>query len=112
MRHKIKKRRLEVVVKRGALHLSGSFPYCTPNESNFPFSITAFLIKMLSAGFSIFGVRIQSTDGVITSQISLVIFGKIQRLEVVNGSQLYFTVISPCSKRIQPSLRIFSEMGS
>jgi hypothetical protein len=37
--------------------------------------------------------------------ISGVIFRRIQRLEVVNGSQLYFSLVSPCSKRIQPSAR-------
>eukprot|EP01043_Picozoa_sp_COSAG02_P000533 COSAG02_NODE_9_length_59728_cov_36.104714_56_plen_88_part_00 len=42
-------------------------------------------------------VRIQSTDGVTgTGEIALVIFGKMQRLEVVpDGSQLYFSVSSP-----------------
>jgi hypothetical protein len=48
--------------------------------------------------------RIQSTDEVKTGPISQVIYGEMQRPEVVNGSQLYFSVSSPCSKRIQPSL--------
>eukprot|EP01043_Picozoa_sp_COSAG02_P005704 COSAG02_NODE_156_length_33065_cov_17.208336_13_plen_193_part_00 len=50
------------------------------------------------------GLRIHSTDGVITTEVSLMIFGEMQRLEVVHGSQLYFSVSSPCSKRIEPSL--------
>ena len=50
-------------------------------------------------------VRIHSTDGVITSEFSGVIFGKMRRLEVVNGSQLYLSVSSPFSKGIQPAAR-------
>ena len=38
------------------------------------------------------------------SHNSGVIFGKMQRLEAVNGSQLHFSVSSPSSKRIQPNL--------
>jgi hypothetical protein len=40
----------------------------------------------------------------MNGQISRVVFGKLQRLEVVSASQLYFSVSSPCSMRIQPSL--------